>query len=215
MAGLGVLSTLVLAGCGSTASPASPTAGAGAPAGAIINGLVRGVSSGAKLTTASRVPADKTAGLTVTVNGTTIGTAVDGTGRFTLTGVPGGTAQLHFTGNGIDATLTLSGLTAQDTITLEVTLNGRDARVDRDERHNGDGGDEVEGTITALDATARTITVGPRIIAVPSTVPIRNGRVALAFADLKVGQRVEVHGTMSGTTFTATDVKLDDEEDDD
>jgi len=146
--------------------------------------------------------------------GTTIGTTVDGNGRFTLTNVPGGTVQLHFTGTGIDATVTLSGLSAQDNITLEVTLNGHDARVDRDERKKRDGGSEVDGRITAVDVNARTITVGQTTIAVPSTVTIRDGRRALTFADLKVGQRVEVHGTMSGTTFTATEVNLEEDDDD-
>jgi hypothetical protein len=48
--------------------------------------------------------------LTVSVLGTSLSTVTDSTGRFTLGGVPGGSATLQFSGAGIDARLQVSGL---------------------------------------------------------------------------------------------------------
>ena len=50
--------------------------------------------------------------LRVTINGTNISTMVDGTGQFTMTGVPPGTVTLTFTGEGVSASLTLNNVNA-------------------------------------------------------------------------------------------------------
>jgi uncharacterized protein DUF5666 len=147
----------------------------------------------------------------VTISGTNISTTVDGSGQFTLTGVPPGTVTLQFSGPGVSASITLSGVTATDQITIDVTLNGSSARVDSESRHKDDG-HEIEGKITAVNGS--TITVGGSAITVPSTAKIHRGATAMTFADLKVGVEVEVKTTMDGTTLTATDVSIEDGNDD-
>jgi hypothetical protein len=137
---------------------------------------------------------------------------VNGAGQFTLTGVPPGTVTLQFSGPGVSASITLNGVSAGEQITIDVTLNGTSARVDAESRHKN--GREIEGHITAIDAAARTITVGGSVIVVPPGTGIHRGSTAMTFADLKVGFDVEVETTMNGTTLVATDVKIDDDDDD-
>jgi hypothetical protein len=156
--------------------------------------------------------------MTVTVNGTNITTGVDGTGHFQLTNVPGGTVQLHFSGSGMDATITLTDVHDGDAIDINVSVSGHDAHVDRDERHHGDagsdghatGGDDLKGTIAAVNVTGRTITIGTTVVSVPSTAAIRHDSATLTLADLRVGQRVEVHTTGTGSTLTATEIQVED-----
>ena len=149
----------------------------------------------------------------MTVNGTSLGTTVDGNGRFTLNNVPGGNVQLHFSGSGVDATITLSGISDRDQIDIEVSVNGTDAHVDHEQRRSGDGRTELDGSITAINSVARTITVGTTTVSVPTTANIHGGTGVLAFADLKVGQQVEVHATTSGSTLTASEVNIEDGKD--
>jgi hypothetical protein len=204
-----VLAALVATGCGSGAS-FSPTSPSGV-SGATINGRVSGISTAATLASAGAMTMQATTSITVTVNGTNISTGVDGTGRFTLTNVPAGTVQLHFAGNGVDALITLTGVGERDQVEIDVSVNGREARVDRELRRNPeDGSTELEGTIAAIDASARTITVAATTILVPATADVHGGSGALRFADLKVGQRVEVHGTLNGSMLTASEVDLKD-----
>jgi hypothetical protein len=133
---------------------------------------------------------------------------VDGNGQFTLTGVPPGDVTMQFSGPGVSASITLKGVTADQQITIDVTLNGTSAHLDSDTRRDN-GGREIEGHITAVNAGARTITVAGSVIAVPVDARIHRGSTAMTFADLKVGVEVEVHTTMNGTTLTATDVEID------
>jgi hypothetical protein len=53
---------------------------------------------------------------------------------------------------------------------------------------------EKEGLITAINPTTRMMTVESRQILVPTTAIIRHGDKTVAFADLKVGDRVHVRG---------------------
>jgi carboxypeptidase family protein len=149
-----------------------------------------------------------TSSVKVTISGTNISTNVDGNGQFTLTGVPPGDVTMQFSGPGISASITLKGVTADQQITIDVTLNGTSARLDSDTRRDNDRR-EIEGHITAINAGARTITVAGSVIAVPVDARIHRGTAAMTFADLKVGVEVEVQTTMNGTTLTATDVKID------
>jgi len=73
---------------------------------------------------------------------------------------------------------------------------------------------EIEGLITSIDAGA--LVVNGTTINVPADAVVRHGNQRLAFTDLKVGQRVEVDGTPSGSIVIASEVKLkDDSRDDD
>jgi hypothetical protein len=203
--GIALLATSIACG-GDASGSLSPTGPSGSRSGgAVINGRVRGLST--PVTANSFAPL-ATSSVRVTITGTNISSNVDGNGQFTLTGVPPGDVTMQFSGPGVSATITLKGVTADQQITIDVTLNGNNARLDSDTRRR-DGGREIEGHITAVDASARTITVGGSVIAVPAGTRIHRGETAQTFSDLKVGVEVEVQTTMNGTTLTATDVKID------
>jgi len=197
--------------CGGASGSLSPTGPSAGGSGTVITGRVQGVSAVPAL--ADTFGPRATSSIKVTISGTDISTMLDGTGQFTLTGVPPGTVTLQFSGPGVSATITLSGVTTGDQIHIEVTLTNSGARVDSESRQHDDDG-EVEGRITAVDAGQRTLKVGTTLVSVPATAIIRGGGKTMAFADLKVGQKVEVHGALDGTTFKATEVKVDDEDDD-
>jgi len=208
--GIGALATSVA--CGNASGSLSPTGPSGSSTnGAVITGHVRGVSTA--ITADSFAPLAVSM-LHVTISGTNISSTVDGSGQFRLTGVPPGTVTLQFSGPGVSASITLSGVTAGEQITIDVTLNGTSARLDSENRHKN-GGREIEGHITAVDTSARTITVGGSVIAVPTTARIHRGGTTMTFANLTVGVDVEVETMMNGTTLTATDVSIEDDDDDD
>ena len=198
--------------CGDSSGTLSPSGIAGSSrSGAVITGHVNGVSS---LPAASAAIGPRsTTSLRVTISGTDISTAVDGAGNFTLNGAPPGTVTLQFSGSGVNATVTLSGVTAGETIRVEITLTNNGARVDSDSRRR-DSDREIEGTISAINAGARTIQVGSTTVTIPDTAKIRRGGTTLTFADLRLGQEVEVHAVVDGTTFRATEVEIEDNDDD-
>jgi hypothetical protein len=210
---VGAVSALALAlvACGGTSNPASPSSTPGTTAvvtqsGATINGSVSGTTGGAA---AGYQKLDAAGGVTVTIQGTNIGVAVDSQGKFTFTGVPGGTVTLVFTSGGASATLTLNGVTATDTITIRVTLKGTTATLD-DEQRNGATMTELEDQIAAInpEGTSRTLVVGGTRVSVPAAATIRHGDLPIDFTALKVGDRVHVRGAMSGTLMTATEVMV-------
>ena len=95
----------------------SPSGVSGFRSGAVITGRVNGANN---LPVATGVLATlATTSLRVTISGTDISTAVDGTGTFTLTGVPPGTVTLQFSGPGVSAASTLTGVTTGETIRIE------------------------------------------------------------------------------------------------
>lgn len=193
-------------------SPTSPS-GSVAGTGAVINGVVTGGAS------ASTAPAGTfgtmdSRGLTVTVLGTGISSTVSQGGQFTLTGVPAGNVQLKFAGSGVDALVTIAGITASDRIDITVTVNGGSARVESEHRRRDNNRVEVAGRVTARDATARTLRVRDTLVTVPATAVIRHGSRALTFADIQVGDMVEVKGTVENAGVTATEVKVEDRDDD-
>ena len=226
--------TGISAACGDGAStsvtPASPTSvRASSTTGAVITGRVNSVSAAPSTAmatdrwSAAGISTMATTSITVTVVGTSVTTQVDGAGQFTLTGVPPGTVQLKFSGSGIDATLTLTGVAADDRIEINVTLNGNRARLDSDRRSSSSNGVLVNGRITGLNTGARSLQVDSQTVMVPTTAVIRHGNRTLLFSDLRMGDHIQVKGARVGSTITATEVKveprgdddLDDDDDDD
>jgi len=212
--------------CGNSMSATGPSGTSGS--GAVISGRVTMTGSAAASvgTTAPlalwvlpvAVPmASSVAGtVTVTIVGTGASTTIDGTGNFTLDNVPPGSVQLHFQGRGTDAMLTISGIEADDHISIAVTLNGNNARLDQREKTKGGNGNEVNGRIDSIDAGARTLRVNGMTVLVPTSTVIRHGNRTFAFADLRLGDHVQVKGTLAGTTVTASEIKVEtDGEDDD
>src|SRR5262249_55439702 len=138
-------------------SPTAPSAN-GASHGAVIAGRVTGMSTAAAAFPVSTMANTR---LTVTIVGTNISTTVDGGGQFTLNGVPPGDVRLNFSGNGTNATITLSGVSTADRITITVSLNGNAARVESEQRDHGDNDDhanEVKGVVSNLSGSCLTLT---------------------------------------------------------
>jgi len=153
--------------------------------------------------------------VTVTIVGTGASTTIDGNGSFTLDNVPPGSVQLRFQGRGSDAMLTISGIEADDHIAIAVTLNGNNARLDAREKTSGGNGNEVNGRIDAIDAGARTLRVNGMTVVVPASTAIRHGNRTFAFADLRIGDHIQVKGSRNGSTVTASEVKVETEGEDD
>jgi uncharacterized protein DUF5666 len=205
---------LAAAACGDSkvSNPAqpSPASAASAPtssvAGASIAGTVMGVSGSASAPFAARAT-----GMTVTVTGTNVASPVDDAGRFTLRGVPSGHVELHFSGRNADARLSLENVAEHEAIEIVVRVTGATAELEDNHRQTPDNRVEVDGIVSAVNAGAGTLMVGSTTVSVPATATIRHGNTALHLADIQVGDRVEIKGTMNGTTTMATEVQVETE----
>jgi hypothetical protein len=209
-----LVSTVVLAACGGNAS-LSPVGPSRSTTGASISGTVSGTGVNAvRALDGGPFGVLATSSVTVSIAGTNISTAVDGQGQFTLNDVPTGTVTLNFTAPGASAAITLTGIGPTDNVQITVTLNGSTAHVDS-ERHSAPDNNkgEFQGRITAIDATAKTFQVSGMTVKVAATTTIRHGNKTVAFADLKVGDHVEVKGTKEGTTLTASEIKVESDND--
>jgi hypothetical protein len=148
--------SVTLAACGGGSTPTEPSTPTGPPAVTpVVSGAtVTGQISGASTASAAREGVATTRGTTVTtvaVVGTSISATADATGRFTLSGVPAGAAQLRFTGPGTDATVAIGEVRAGDTVTLTVAVNGGAAAVLDDSRR-------PSGAPTPINGIARNVT---------------------------------------------------------
>jgi hypothetical protein len=71
-----------------------------------------------------------------------------------------------------------------------------------------DNKSELEGLLTNVDATAKTIAVDGTTVSVPPGTTIRHGGTMLTFADLAVGERVHVKASQSGGMTVASEVNV-------
>jgi hypothetical protein len=205
--GLLVCAGLLSSACGGHGgSPTSPSTSTASASAATISGTVQGAGASAML--AASTGAALT-GVTVTVVGTSISSGVDAAGRFALLNVPPGNVQLRISGGGVDATVSLTLVQAAQTIEVVVTVSGSTASVDSELR-NGGGESELEGRVESLPPTmaALTFKAAGRTVMTDGTTQFVDGGSARTFADLRVGMRVHVKGRMSGDTFTASLVQL-------
>jgi hypothetical protein len=216
---LAILVATVIAACGdSSASLSGPSGVArGSVNGAVITGRVSGISLRASTFDGIAATTGTTAGATtlrVTIAGTNISTMVDGTGQFTMNGVPPGTVTLTFAGEGVSASITLNNVNAGDEIRIDVRLNGANARIESENRHrrdddndDDDDANEVKGTVSGLTGTCPdlTFTVGTRVVRTGSATVFDD-----RCTDIRNGVRVEATGTRAENgTFTATRVEVD------
>jgi hypothetical protein len=159
----------------------------------------------------------------VSVNGTNIETNVDGTGHFTLNGVPSGTIVLNFSGRGVNASVTLRGVSTGDQIEIDVRLENGGARLESDHRRRGEedddddnegrslpeGTNEVEGTVSSLTGTcpALAFRLASRIVATNSATIFDN----ITCAAIRNATRLEVIGRpQADGVFLATKVYPED-----
>src|SRR5436190_5409291 len=178
-----------------TGTPAGPSTPAPSPAGP--TGTVTG-----------NVQAALT-GVTVTVVGTSISAAVDGASHFALVNVPAGDISLQLTAGGTNATVALGMLQPSETVDLVVTLAGSSASIDSQVK-SGAGEAQLEGRVESLPPTmpALTFKAAGRSVRTDSGTKFVDGSIARSFADLQIGMRVHVKGSLSGDTLTATLVEL-------
>ena len=210
---------LVLSGIacgGASSSVTGPTGVLTGSSTARITGRVNGVTAASTSRDTSSVRA--TTSLRVSIVGTNITTNVDGSGQFTLTGVPPGDVTLEFSGSGVSARLTLTGVTASQEIRIEVRLNGnsarleserRDRRDDDDDDDDDDEDDELEGAVSGLTGAcpSLTFTVAGRTVRTSSATVFEDS----SCVHIRNNVRVEVKGmTAADGTFTATRVELED-----
>jgi hypothetical protein len=192
---------------GATTSVSSPSAssfpGSSSGSGATISGTVATPVTAHSFNTLAT-----NAGLTVSITGTGMSSTVDASGRFTLSGVPSGDIDLHISGAGTDAHVRVSGVGDHEHITITLTVTGSAARVEDSERDEDNNEAEVEGLVTAVNLTARTLTVRGKTVTVPAGTSIRHGDTVIEFAQIKVGDRVHVHGTNTASGITATRVTV-------
>jgi hypothetical protein len=78
-----------------------------------------------------------TSGLTVTVVGTTISSAVENAGQFQVAGVPSGNVQLLFKAAAVNAMAQLSNVRQEDFIEIQVNVNGTTATIVNEVRSTG------------------------------------------------------------------------------
>jgi hypothetical protein len=206
--------------CGEWSAPL-PTAPSDPSKGATISGTARPAADLASAVSPSRLfapvlaaldavtftkPVGASSGLTVTVVGTSITATLSGSGNFVLTGVPSGTIQLHFSGPGVDARITISGVQPEH-IKISITLNGTSATVDSVIRVQMDEAAEVEGVISSISHGDRSMKVNGIEIKVREA-PVWNGTSRVGIETLAVGQRVRVNGTWSHDYVVASNVVI-------
>jgi hypothetical protein len=189
-------------------APTAPSI-VGTSAGAVISGRVNGATLAATSMNTFTVMDSKA--LTVSVVGTSISTTVNGSGEFTLSGVPSGTVQLKFSGSGVDATVSISGVTASDRIEITVSVTGGSARVESERRGRGNGDNEVRGVVSGLTGACPTLT-----FMVQTTRVTTNS--ATTFDDMTCarvanGMQVEVKGVLQADgSLLASRVEAEDDE---
>ena len=200
--------------CGSS-SPSSPSglnSQSNLGGGATINGLINGqaVAGLGLASTAAGLAALSSSSLTVEVVGTTLTAPVRPNGTFVLTDVPPGDIQLHFTGPGTDAMLTVSGVNGGDELRMTVEVNGASAVLQNISRKDKTNKIEIEGSIAS--GACASFVVNGTTVTTDAATQFSKGTCANAVA----GALVKVKGSVQPDgTVRATDVRFENAEDDD
>lgn len=120
--------------CGGNGNPAAP-AGTSA-GGATIAGTVNGIQN---MSGGGAGPTDNSApsGVTVSVVGTNLSASVNTSGAFHIEGVPPGSPQLRFSYGSTNATGTVSNVSPDELVRVQVTLSGTTAVIVEEERATG------------------------------------------------------------------------------
>jgi hypothetical protein len=150
-------------------------------------------------------------GVTVRVVPTGRSAQTDGSGNFTLTGVPVGNVEMEFSRADINARANVPVSSGTNAITVAVT--GSTAVV----VNHGNAGEEIEGLVSAVSAGAGTLTVldqrlGAVVVKTTSTTILRHGQTTMTLSQIQIGMRVHVKALLqSDNTFLATEILLQDE----
>ena len=200
-AGLSVATVACGGGSSSVTGPDAPAAAIPPAAGATIAGTVQ---SGAA--SSPEIGASSVSDLRVSVTGTALQTTTDGSGRFTLSGVPSGRVELRFEGRGVDARLELEGLQSGQTLNVTVRVSGSSA--------SGwieDGG-AVELRAKVDSVGGSSLVVGGRTVRVDaSTRLLGRNNETIALSAFKAGDFVEARAiAQTDGSLLAKKVKLED-----
>jgi len=146
--------------------------------------------------------------MAVQVVGTPISSPVGTGGGFTLEGVPPGPVQLRFVGSGVDASVALSPVNPGDAVSVLIAVAGATATIESESRNAG-GKVELEGRIESLPAAESSLVVAGRKVTTSAQTVFRDGNdAAKAFADLAIGQRVHVKGTLGVDSIVADSILI-------
>ena len=133
----------------------------------------------------------------------------DGSGNFTLNGVPGGTVDMEFARSDINARAPVVLLSGTNQITAAV--HGSTAVI----TPRGHAGEEIEGVVQSngsgllmvLDQRLGTVTVRT-----DSSTLIRRGNTVIPLSQIQTGMRVHVKAMLQGDgSYLATEILLQDE----
>jgi len=200
-----VVLAVMTAACGKSSSPTAPSnAGSGVPA----SPSPGGPASPAGATVMGRVQS-ASQGTSIAVAGTSASTAVDPSGAFQLSVSPGD-VQLQVTSRGASAMVGIQAVQPAQTVEVVLSVAGTSATLESEVRH-GAGEAELKGVVEALPPSTSALTfkaAGKTIVTNAATVFVKGG-ISRTFADLGMGSRVEVKGTLSGDTLTATRVEIE------
>lgn len=194
---IGFLWTLVvvamsvgLVACGGGESPVAPVAPTPEPRGnATIQGFVSadGVTSSA---TGDAVALDSSS-IKVSVVGTSLATMAEEDGFFQLAGIQAGSATLKFSGPGVDATLTVSGLVDGQVLTVHVQCTTTKAEV-------VDPPKEItfSGEVKSISSEGTWLKVDTREVTTSKRTTLDKGGVSIKPSEVSVGWKVQVTGTV-------------------
>ena len=218
LGGLLAVSLALVVACGGSGAPApssptgpsavttpattTPPPATGVTGGATISGTVVTSSSPSGIRPLN-------VGLAVQVVGTEVSATVGADGSFSLEGVPSGEVRLRFSGEGHDATLTITGIESGQRVEIRVVVSGSTATLDADSRNDPGKPDvrQIEGRIEAKPASDTIVVAGEAIKIDAATVIQQDGRTTSA-GDLAVGVRVHVKAQTASGVLTATRVEI-------
>ncbi len=203
---------VLAAACGSKSSPSAPssTASSAAPApmpsssgSARISGTVLGGVSAASVRATAATP------ITIKIVGTNITATVDPSGKFVLVNVPSGDVQLQITSGSGTATVDVGEVNEAEDIDITIHVSGSNGSIDDQENDDADNTVEIEGRVTSVTGTTTgSLVVRGKTVMVDANTTIRHGNTTLKLSDIKIGDRVHVKATKSGTTLTATEIMV-------
>lgn len=148
-------------------------------------------------------------GVTVRLAGTDKATTTDGSGNFSLNGVPLGPVELEFDRTDIHARGQIA-LTSGGIHTMTISIVGTRAIP----TNRGHAGEEIEGLVQAIDAGAGTLTVldqrlGAVVVHTDANTVVTNGDTAIPLSQIQVGMRVHVKALQQDDgSYLATQVLL-------
>jgi hypothetical protein len=200
MAGLAI--ALAAAGCGGRGASVSGPDEATASGNAVLQGGIVGAGFSASSTGSLRAFSAES-GMTVSVVGTALASEVDEEGRFVISGLPAGSATLRFQGGGVDARLTVSGLVDGQVLSIEVRLAGSSAELGGAPSCAPSAETFFSGRLDSIAGTR--LVVAGRTVDASAVQRVFRGDRRIDLADLKVGEKVKVWGTLRGDGVVMAD----------